>query len=95
MKWLTFRTNRFAFAGLLLALSYKARFGRAVKWIALRTNRPAFAGLRHSGANDARGDQSNKNNTRHRCLLLVALTVQYYACDPRTNSSLRFIFASA
>jgi len=50
MKRLAVRTYCFASAGVLFALSYKARFGGAVEWLAFGTNRPAFAGLRHSGA---------------------------------------------
>ena len=53
MKRLTFSTNRFAFAGLLFALSYEARFGRPMKWLALSTDRLAFAGLRHRAADKA------------------------------------------
>jgi hypothetical protein len=68
VKCFAFGTYRLAFAGVLLALPYKARFGRAMKWLALRANCLAFAGLRHRGADNARGDQSNKNNTRHRGL---------------------------
>jgi hypothetical protein len=41
VKWLALSTNRFAFAGLLLAFPYKARFGRPMKWLALSTNRLA------------------------------------------------------
>ena len=61
MKWLAFSTNGFAFTGVLLALSYKARFGRSMKWLALSTNCLAFARLRHRGGDKARGDQSNKS----------------------------------
>ena len=61
MKWLTFSANGFAFTGVLLTLSYKARFGRSMKWLALSTNCLAFARLRHRGGDKARGDQSNKS----------------------------------
>jgi hypothetical protein len=47
VKWFSLRTYRLAFAGVLLALPYKARFGRSVKRLAFRTNRLTFAGLRH------------------------------------------------
>ena len=68
MKWLTLCTNRLALAGVSLAFFYKARLGSPVKWLALRTDRFAFAGLRYGSADHARGDQSNKNDARHRCL---------------------------
>ena len=61
MKWFALSTNRFAFAGLLLAFPYKAHFGRSMKWLALSTNCLAFARLRHRGGDKARGDQSNKS----------------------------------
>src|SRR6516162_4407542 len=43
----------FAFASVLLALPYKARFGGAVKRFTFRAHGLAFAGLCHSGADKA------------------------------------------
>jgi hypothetical protein len=53
VKWLPVSTNCFAFAGILLALPYKAHFGRSMKWLALSTNGLAFAGLRYRAADKA------------------------------------------
>ena len=53
MQGLTVRTHCFAFASVLLALPYKARFGGAVEWLAFRAHGLAFAGLCHGGADKA------------------------------------------
>ena len=53
MQGLTVRTHRLAFASVLLALPYKARFGRAVKRFTFRAHGLAFAGLCHGGADKA------------------------------------------